>query len=124
MRFYNTQHQFYCGIDVHARSMYVCIISHEGELLVHRNMKAAPAPFLTVIAPYREGLGVAVEGMFTWYWLADLCAHEPIPFVLGHALSMKALHGGKAKNATIADTVAEILNSIWTGQVIVFILPV
>src|SRR5262249_23040153 len=31
-------------------------------------------------------------------WLADLCADEGIPFVLGHALSMKAIHGGKAKN--------------------------
>jgi hypothetical protein len=39
--------------------------------------------------------------MFTWYWLADLCADEEIPFVLGHALSMKAIHGGKAKNDKI-----------------------
>ena len=39
--------------------------------------------------------------MFTWYWLADLCADEGIPFVLGHALSMKAIHGGKAKNDKI-----------------------
>jgi hypothetical protein len=29
---------------------------------------------------------VAVECLFTWYWLADLCADEDIPFVLGHAL--------------------------------------
>jgi hypothetical protein len=36
--------------------------------------------------------------MFTWYWLADLCAAEGIAFVLGHALAMKAIHGGKAKN--------------------------
>jgi transposase len=34
-------------------------------------------------------------------WLADLCARENIPFVLGHALSMKAIHGGKAKNDKI-----------------------
>jgi len=34
-------------------------------------------------------------------WLADLCAQEGIPFVLGHALSMKAIHGGKAKHDTI-----------------------
>ncbi len=33
--------------------------------------------------------------MFTWYWLADVCAAERIAFVLGHALAMKALHGGK-----------------------------
>ena len=39
--------------------------------------------------------------MFTWYWLADLCADEGIPFVLGHALYMKAIHGGKAKNDKI-----------------------
>ena len=36
--------------------------------------------------------------MFAWYWLADLCEREGIPFVLGHALAMKAIHGGKAKN--------------------------
>ena len=101
MRFYNTQHQFYCGIDLHARSMYVCIVNHEGEMLLHRNMKAAPEPFLKAVAPYRDPLVVAVECIFTWYWLADLCAQEQIPFVLGHALYMKALHGGKAKNDTI-----------------------
>ena len=39
--------------------------------------------------------------MFTWYWLADLCAREDIPFVLGHALYMKAIHGGKTKNDKI-----------------------
>jgi transposase len=39
--------------------------------------------------------------MFTWYWIADLCARENIPFVLGHALYMKAIHGGKAKNDKI-----------------------
>ena len=64
-RFYNTQHQFYCGIDLPARSMYVCIVRHDGELLVHRNMKAAPEPFLKAIAPYRDGLVVAVECIFT-----------------------------------------------------------
>ena len=45
-----------------------------------------------------DDLVVAAECMFTWYWLADVCAAEGIPFVLGHALAMKAIHGGKAKN--------------------------
>src|SRR5919204_1856517 len=101
MRFYTTPHQLYCGIELHARSMYVCILSHDGETLLHRNMQAAPEPFLKAVAPYRAGLVVAVECLFTWYWLADLCAQEGIAFVLGHALSMKAIHGGKAKNDTI-----------------------
>ena len=83
MRFYTKQHQFYCGIDLHARTMYVCILNQDGEILVHRNMKASPEPFLKAIAPYREDLVVAVECIFTWYWLADLCAQEGMPFVLG-----------------------------------------
>src|SRR5262249_1869722 len=98
MRFYTTQHPFYCGIDLHARTMYVCILDPNSELLVPRNMKTSPEAFLNVIAPYRPGIVVAVECLFTWSWLADLCADEGIPFVLGHALSMKAIHGGKAKN--------------------------
>jgi hypothetical protein len=101
MRFYNTPHPFYCGIDLHARAMYVCILNQAGETLLHRNMKTTPDAFLNVIAPYRPDIVVAVECMFTWYWLADLCAEEDIPFVLGHALYMKAIHGGKAKHDTI-----------------------
>jgi transposase len=101
MRFYTQQHPLYCGIDLHARRMYVCIVHHVGDILVHRNMQAAPEPFLKAVAPYRDGLVVAVEGLFTWYWLADLGTQEGIPFVLGHALSMQAIHGGKAKNDPI-----------------------
>jgi len=101
-RFYTNPHKFYCGIDLQARSMYVCILSHDGETLLHRHMKAAPEPFLQAVAPSREGLVVAVECLFTWYWLADLCAAQELPFVLGHALSMKAIHGGQAKNHQIA----------------------
>ena len=59
--------------------------------------ESTPEAFLETIAPYRDDLVVAVECMFTWYWLADLCAAEGIAFVLGHALAMKAIHGGKAQ---------------------------
>ena len=89
--------------------MYVCIVSQDGEILLHRTMQAAPEPFLTAIGPYRDGLVVAVECLCTWYWLADLCATEGIPFVLGHALSMKAIHGGTAKNDQIASQKIAVL---------------
>ena len=102
MRCYTNPHKFYCGIDLHARTMSVCIVSHEGETLLHRQMKAAPEPFLKAVAPDREGLVVAVEGLFTWYGLADLGAEQDIPLVLGHARDMKAIHGGNANNDTIA----------------------
>jgi transposase len=81
--------------------MYVCIVNQEGEVLLHRHLTAAPEPFLKARAPDREGLVVAVACMLTWYWLADLGAQEGIAFVLGHALYMNAIHGGKAKHDQI-----------------------
>ena len=101
MRFYTQQHDFYCGVDLHARSMYLCILDRDGKIVLHHNMASAPGPFLEAIAPYRGNLVVGVECIFCWYWLADLCAAEKIDFVLGHALYMKAIHGGKAKNDKI-----------------------
>jgi transposase len=121
MRFYNAQHPFYCGIDLHARSMYVCILNQDGEIMLHRNMKASPETFLKAITPYREAMVVAVECIFTWYWLADLCAQEGIPFVLGHALYMKAIHGGKAKNDKIdAHKIAVLLRGGMLPQAYVY----
>jgi hypothetical protein len=101
MRFDPKPHKFSGGIDLHARTMALCVVNQEGESLLHRQMQAGPEPLLHAIAPSREDLVVGVEGLFTWYWLADLCAREGLAFVLGHALYMKAIHGGQAKNDTI-----------------------
>lgn len=101
MRFYNRQHRHDCGIDLHVKTMYVCVLNATGDVRFHRNVATTPAAFLTAVAPYRDDLVVCVECMFTWYWLADLCAAEGIPFILGHALAMKAIHGAKAKNDKI-----------------------
>jgi transposase len=110
MRFYTKQHPLYCGIDLHARTMSLCILNQDGAMLVHRHMSAGPAPFLKAVAPSRTELVVCVACLCTWYWLADLCAREGMPVVLGHALSMKASHGGKAKNDQIdAQKIAGLL---------------
>ncbi len=101
MRFYNKNHTHYCGIDLHAKTMYLCIMNQGGEILLHKNFKSRPEDFLAAVAPYQDDLVVAAECMFTWYWLADLCEEQGISFVLGHALYMKAIHGGKAKNDKI-----------------------
>ena len=121
MRFYTKQHPFYCGIDLHARTLYVCILNQEGAILFHRQVKASPEALLKILTPYRDGIVIAVECMFTWYWLADLCAQEDISFVLGHALYMKAIHGGKAKNDKIdAHKIAVLLRGGMLPQVYVY----
>ena len=71
MNFYTQQHKHYCGIDLHAKAMYVCLLDQHGTKLVHKNLPTTPEAFLRIIAPYRDDLVVGVECIFTWYWLAD-----------------------------------------------------
>ena len=101
MKFYNHQHKYYCGIDLHARSLYVCILDSTGKQVKHRNIMARPEDLMKAIEKFNDDLVIAVECMFTWYWVADFCEEHHIKFVLGHALYMKAIHGGKAKNDKI-----------------------
>lgn len=98
MRFYTGQHTYYCGIDPRTQMMYVCILDACGDVVLQRNTVAKPKSFLAAIEPFKDELVVAAECMFTWYWVADVCECEGIPFVLGHALYMRAIHGGKTKN--------------------------
>ena len=110
MDFYKARHRYYCGVDLHSRTMYLCVVGQEGVVLLHRSLPCDPVRFLLAVAPYREDLVVAVECVYSWYWLADLCASEGIAFVLGHALYMKAIHGAKAKSDRIdSEKVAVLL---------------
>lgn len=101
MRFYSNEHQFYCGVDLHARILHLCILDQAGKIRFHDCIKAKPGEFLNAVSPFRDDLVVGAECMFAWYWLADLCVQEEIPFLLGHALYMKAIHGGKSKSDEI-----------------------
>ena len=49
MRFYNHEHRHYCGIDLHVKTMYVCMLDSAGQVLVHRNVPSTPAAFLEPI---------------------------------------------------------------------------
>jgi hypothetical protein len=100
-RFDTQPHHHDCGIDLHARTRYVGLLNRDGEILLPRHLQARPEALRNTLAPYRDDLAIAVEGMFTWSWRADRCAQEGIPFVLGHARYMTAIHGGQTKNDTI-----------------------
>jgi transposase len=101
MNFYNNIHPYYCGIDLHARSLYVCIIDQEGNTCVHKEVPAEPDKLHKLLSPYIGNVVVGVECMHCWYWVADFCESLGVDFILGHALYMKAIHGGKAKNDKI-----------------------
>lgn len=102
MNLYQTQHSFYCGIDLHANKMYACVVDCQGKKLLHQNFHTRDTEtFAQAIAPFKRkknAMVVGCESTFNWYWLSDWCQTQHIPFVLGHALYLKAIHGGKVKN--------------------------
>ena len=83
MRFYQGQHRFYCGIDLHARSMHVCVVDHAGDIVFDGRLATRPEALLRALEPFRDGLVIGVECMFAWYWVADFCVTHAIAFVLG-----------------------------------------
>jgi len=102
MKYYTSTTEFNCGIDLHARQMYVCVMDRQGKKLVHTNVKDNDFQFfLKLIEPYKHSLTVCCECMFGWYWLSDACQAAGLTFVLAHALYVKAIHGGKNKNDRI-----------------------
>lgn len=79
--------------------MYACVVDAGGKKHLHRNFKTRQADkFFEELEPFGDGLVIGCESTFNWYWLADQCDARKLPFVLGHALYLKAIHGGKVKN--------------------------
>ena len=80
MRFYKNQRQFYIGIDLHARSMYVCVVNNSGETVFHKNM-ACSRENLELVTDYMCLIQDAFTGIFFWIAIQALlfyCATETI----------------------------------------------
>jgi len=113
MKYYTTTTEFNCGIDLHARQMYACLMDRQGKKLVHANIQGNDFEyFLKRVAAYRHDLTVVCECTFNWYWLADACEAAGIKFVLAHALYAAHIHGGKNKNDRIdSEKLAHLLRT-------------
>jgi transposase len=102
--------RFYPGVDLHARSLYLVVLDRDGQARFGRNLPAAPEPFRRAVQPFRAGLLVGCACVHPWYGLADTCRGHAIPFVLGHAWAMKAVHGCKTKcDRRDAEAIARLL---------------
>ena len=77
MKYYTSTTEFNCGIDLHSRQMYVCVMDRAGTKLIHTNIQGNDfAYFLKRIEPYRHDITIVCECTFNWYWLADACQRE------------------------------------------------
>jgi hypothetical protein len=62
MSFFNSQHQVYCGVDLHAKTLHVCVIDSQGEKRLHKNCQCQVVDsFLEALQPFAT----------TWSWAAS-----------------------------------------------------
>ena len=84
MKYYKTTTEYNCGIDLHSKQMYVCLMDKDADIKVWCNIKGNDFDFfLRRGEPYRHDLTVTCESTFNGYWLADACMDAGIEFVLG-----------------------------------------
>ncbi len=66
--------------------MYVCIINQSARFSCTRIFRPKQKRSFGLFTPYQDDNAVVASMYLTWYWIADLCNREGIPFVHGHAL--------------------------------------
>jgi len=66
MKFYTKSHTHFCGIDLHARCLYVCILDASGEPCLHKKISGSPQASMKVIPPDLTDLVIGVECMFSF----------------------------------------------------------
>jgi len=69
MKFYTTLHKYYCGIDLHAQLLYVCIPDVRGNKVLHKKIKAVPRQLFKLFEPYivflnRPNIGFSKDSMY------------------------------------------------------------
>jgi len=111
--YYRTiQSHYYCGVDVHPKQSYLCVLDTHGKKYLSKNMHNNFNRFKEILSPFLPNIVVGCESTYSYYWLADGCRQHKIPFYLGHALYMKAITQNKQKNDKLdAQTIAELLRT-------------
>ena len=103
---------YYCGVDMHAKTSYFCILNRAGEIECKRNLENNFKTVKGFLQPFLPDVAVGCESTYNYYWLSDGCLEANIRFYLGHALYMKAISGNKKKNDPLdAFTIANLLRT-------------
>ena len=70
--------KLYCGIDLHARNLFLVILDGLLKVIFQRRFKNDLEVIVAALEPYREEIvGIAVESTFNWYWVVDgLMEHD------------------------------------------------
>lgn len=104
--------KYYCGVDLHDKNMYLCVMKKDGEILLHKKVRNNFEAFKGQVKKYLKDIAVGVESTHNYYWFYDSCVREKIPFYLGHAYYLRAIRGKKKKDDKIdSKTLSDLMRT-------------
>ena len=98
MRFAKVDSKYYCGIDLHSRSMYISVMDKEGEILFHRNMPNDFDIFKNYVEHLQPNMAVGSNRVATTIGSPMPAKKQTSHFISAMLTNMKAINGGKVKN--------------------------
>ncbi len=129
MRFYSQSHAYYCGIDLHTRTLSLCLVDAAGAVRLEATLPPDRDRLAATLAPYRhDGLVVGV-GEHVRLVLAGRPTSANAnrsPFVLGLAPAMRrrtlrgiklvAWNGPDRRNGEVSGSTPPKRQTVTTGQ--------
>ncbi len=112
---------FYGGIDLGARSSWLCVVDAKGQKRLDCKMPNDPQRILSHLKRFVPSLQAVVESTFNWYWLVDLLQDHEIEVTLAHPLYLKAIAYAKVKTDQVdAHTLAQLLRLDYIPEAFIY----
>jgi len=89
--------KFYCGIDLHARDSFICIIDDSEKIHFKGKIPNRLENFIYHIGSFSPRPSVVVESTLNWYWLVDGLMDVGFEVTLAHSLGLYMITGAKVK---------------------------
>ncbi len=113
--------RFYAGIDLSARTSWICVLDESGKKLLNRKVRNDRQQIYKLLERFQPGLSAVVETTFNWYWLVDLLEDMGAEVKLAHALYVKAIAYAKVKTDQVdAYTLARLLRAGYIPEAFIY----
>jgi transposase len=89
--------RFYCGIDLHAKDCFLCVIDDEDKIHLKSKVPNHLSSILHRLEPFSPKPTVVVESTLNWYWLVDGLQEAGFEVKLAHTLGLYMITGAKVK---------------------------
>jgi transposase len=89
--------RFYCGIDLHAKDCFLCVIDEKYRVYLREKVANDLEVILNFLGSFSPRPCVAVEATLNWYWLVDGLQGAGFNVKLAHSLGLYMITGAKVK---------------------------